>query len=156
MDAKPVARITVTAPLLPPPANTPPVAVDDLFATGADMTVTGNVLDDNMLGADSDADGDAISVTAIQGGTVGEAFQITTAQGHTGMVTVQADGTFTFDPDDSFKALAQDEQDSFNLTYTIIDSADKIPEIKRIYDHSRTVSRPAVAIMTRDVLRGEA
>jgi len=46
--------------------------------------------------------------------------------------------------------------DAINLTYEIIDSADKIPLIKRAYDHSRTVSRPVVAIMTRDVLRGEA
>ena len=46
--------------------------------------------------------------------------------------------------------------DAINLTYTIIDSSDKIPEIGRLYDHTRTVSRPAVAIMTRDVLRGEA
>lgn len=46
--------------------------------------------------------------------------------------------------------------EAINLTYTVIDSQDKIPEIKRMYDHSRTVSRPAVAIMTRDVLRGEA
>ena len=46
--------------------------------------------------------------------------------------------------------------DAINLTYTIIDSADKIPEISRIHNHARTVSRPAVAIMTRDVLRGEA
>lgn len=46
--------------------------------------------------------------------------------------------------------------DAINLTYTVIDSREKIPEIKRIHDHSRTVSRPAVAIMTRDVLRGDA
>lgn len=45
--------------------------------------------------------------------------------------------------------------DAINLTYTIIDSRDKIPLIKRAYDHSRIVSRPTVAIMTRDVLRGE-
>ena len=46
--------------------------------------------------------------------------------------------------------------DAINLTYTVIDTADKIPEIGRIYDHARTVSRPTVAILTRDVLRGEA
>mgnify|MGYP006101474755 FL=1 len=46
--------------------------------------------------------------------------------------------------------------DAINLTYEIIDSADKIPLIKSAYDHSRTVSRPVVAIITRDVLRGEA
>lgn len=45
--------------------------------------------------------------------------------------------------------------DSISLPYMIIDSRDKISHIKRAYDHSRTVSRPTVAIMTRDVLRGE-
>ena len=45
--------------------------------------------------------------------------------------------------------------DAINLTYLIIDEREKIPLIKRAYDHSRTVSRPTVAIMTRDVLRGE-
>ena len=46
--------------------------------------------------------------------------------------------------------------DSISLPYMIIDSHDKIPDIKRAYDHSRTVNRPTIAIMTRDVLRGEA
>ncbi|MEE2997192.1 MAG: hypothetical protein VX700_08600 [Pseudomonadota bacterium] len=46
--------------------------------------------------------------------------------------------------------------DAINLTYTVIDRAEKIPEVGRIYDHARTVSRPTVAILTRDVLRGEA
>ena len=46
--------------------------------------------------------------------------------------------------------------DAINLPYTVIDSADKIPEIRRIYHHARTISRPTVAILTRDVLRGEA
>ena len=46
--------------------------------------------------------------------------------------------------------------DAISLTYKVIDSADKIPEIGRLYDHARTVSRPTVAILTRDMLRGEA
>lgn len=45
--------------------------------------------------------------------------------------------------------------DAISLPYMIIDSRDKIPDIKRAYDHSRIISRPVVAIMTRDVLRGE-
>lgn len=45
--------------------------------------------------------------------------------------------------------------EAISLPYMIIDSHDKIPDIKRAYDHSRTISRPVVAIMTRDVLRGE-
>ncbi len=46
--------------------------------------------------------------------------------------------------------------EAMSLTYMIIDSGDRIPDIKRAYDHSRTISRPVVAILTRDVLRGEA
>ena len=46
--------------------------------------------------------------------------------------------------------------DSINLPYMMIDSRDKIPHIKRAWDHSRTISRPTVAVLTRDVLRGEA
>ena len=46
--------------------------------------------------------------------------------------------------------------DSINLPYMMIDSRDKIPHIRRVWDHSRTISRPTVAVLTRDVLRGEA
>ena len=46
--------------------------------------------------------------------------------------------------------------DAINLTYEVIDSRDKIPMIGKTYRHTRTVSRPAVAILTRDVLRGDA
>lgn len=46
--------------------------------------------------------------------------------------------------------------ESISLPYMIIDSRDKIPDISKAYHHSRTISRPTVAIMTRDVLRGEA
>jgi len=45
---------------------------------------------------------------------------------------------------------------SINLPYMMIDSREKIPQIKLAWDHSRTISRPTVAILTRDVLRGEA
>jgi sulfopyruvate decarboxylase TPP-binding subunit len=46
--------------------------------------------------------------------------------------------------------------DSISLPYMIIDARDKIGHIKRAWDHSRTISRPVVAVLTRDVLRGEA
>ena len=111
LDAGQIMQVIVEAP-----ENNAPVAADDAFVTDELTTVSGNVLSN-----DSDPDGDVITVTGVQGGTVGEAFEVTTSQGHTGMVTLQADGTFTFDPDESFEALAQDEQDSFELTYTISD-----------------------------------
>lgn len=46
--------------------------------------------------------------------------------------------------------------DAINLTHLLIDTREKIPLIKRAYDHSRNLSRPTVALMTRDVLRGDA
>ena len=98
------------------PENSAPIAVDDALETDEVSAISANLLDN-----DSDPDNDPITVTAIEGGDIGSAFEVTTAKGNKGMVTVQADGSFTFDPVDGFKTLAQDEQDSFELTYTISD-----------------------------------
>lgn len=45
------------------PFSYPPVAVDDNFTTLEDRTVNGNLLADNGYGADSDPDGDVLTVT---------------------------------------------------------------------------------------------
>jgi len=42
---------------------------------------------------------------------------------------------------------------AIDMPYTIVDSADKIPEISRAYAHSRTFSRPTVVAFTRDLLK---
>ena len=46
--------------------------------------------------------------------------------------------------------------DAIGLTTVIVDTRDKIGEIRRAYEHSRTISRPVVVALTRDVLRGDA
>ncbi len=46
--------------------------------------------------------------------------------------------------------------DAINLPFTVIESRDRIPEITRAYEHTRTFNRPAVVAFTRSVLRGEA
>lgn len=94
----------------------PPVALDDAYITDEVTAVTGNVLDN-----DFDPDGDAISVVAVEGGMLGDPITVTTAKGNEGTVTLLEDGTFTFTPGESFISLMQDEQDSFQLTYTISD-----------------------------------
>lgn len=94
----------------------PPVAQDDAYITDEVTAVTGNVLDN-----DFDPDGDPISVVAVEGGMLGDPITVTTAKGNEGTVTLLSDGTFTFTPGESFIALTQDEQDSFQLTYTISD-----------------------------------
>ena len=65
--------------------NDAPVARDDHFNGLRGTNVTGNVIGDNGAGADSDIDGDTLSVMAQT---------ITTAQG--GTVTLAADGSFTY------------------------------------------------------------
>ncbi|MCB9996898.1 MAG: tandem-95 repeat protein [Rhodospirillales bacterium] len=83
--------------------NQPPMAADDVFSVAEDAALSGNVLADNGNGADSDPDGDALSVIAAE---------IITATG--GSVILQADGSFIYAP-----ALNYHGPDSFN--YTVLD-----------------------------------
>lgn len=84
--------------------NYAPVARPDSFAIAEDHSLTGNVLADNGAGADSDPNGDALTVTPRT---------ITTARG--GTVTIQANGSFVYTPLANFHGT-----DSFN--YTVSDS----------------------------------
>ncbi|MFI4849994.1 MAG: Ig-like domain-containing protein [Gimesia chilikensis] len=112
-----VASITITG------VNDAPVAAPDAFGTNEDTILSGgNVLDDNGSGADSDIDAsNTISVTGISdgGGTgsVGNAFTLVSGA----VVTLQSDGTFTYDPNDSFEDLAVDETVTDSFTYTLSD-----------------------------------
>ncbi|RIA45350.1 Ig-like domain-containing protein, partial [Dichotomicrobium thermohalophilum] len=65
--------------------NTAPVAKDDSFMTGEDNTVSGNVLDDNGNGADSDPDKDQLTVSLLNGPDKGS-------------VSLDPDGSFTYTP----------------------------------------------------------
>jgi sulfopyruvate decarboxylase subunit alpha len=46
--------------------------------------------------------------------------------------------------------------ETLRLPFTVVDKADDIPQIGRMYRHSRTFSRPTVVALTRDLLRGGA
>jgi len=78
------------------PVQDAPVAVDDTAATASDAPVTVDV-----LANDSDADGDALSVTAV-------------SDPAGGAVVIEDDGTVTYTPDAGFSG-----QDTF--TYTVDD-----------------------------------
>lgn len=67
------------------------LARNDGFSGRHGQPVTGNVLANNGSGADSDAEGDTLTVIAAE---------LTTAQG--GHVTLNADGTFTYQPSPAF------------------------------------------------------
>lgn len=90
--------------------NDAPVAADDEFYGNEDEVISGSLLDN-----DSDVDGDTLSVDA---GT------LTTAQG--GSVTINADGTFTyqgaanFNGSDSFTYTARDSSGAFDTATVTI------------------------------------
>ena len=71
--------------------NAAPVARDDNFNTNEDNAVNGNVLSDNGNGADSDPNGDALTVNTTP-----------TANPSNGSVSLNADGAFTYTPNPGF------------------------------------------------------
>ncbi|MFW2079316.1 Ig-like domain-containing protein, partial [Acinetobacter sp. ULE_I010] len=91
-----------------PTPNTPPVALDDSYNTAFNTPVA---LD--PLANDTDADGNPLTITAINGVTLtpGTAQQINTPNG---IVNIDAQGTITFTPNTGFTG-----QETFS--YTISD-----------------------------------
>ncbi len=84
-----IATVSITVN----PVNDIPVAVDDSFATDEDSVLTGSV-----LGNDTDAEGDSLTATLVDGPT-------------NGTLTLNADGSFTYTPNTDFNG-----PDSFTYT----------------------------------------
>ena len=99
--------------------NTPPVAQDDNVTTDEDTVLNGDVLADNGNGADSDVDGDPLTVTAVDGNAANVGIQITLASG--ALLTVNSDGTFSYDPNGQFESLGAGETFDDTFDYTIDD-----------------------------------
>ena len=103
------------------PVNfTPPTATDDFFATDQDSTIVGNVITaNNGAGADSDPDGDALSVMNVNGLTANVGSAITGTNG--GQFTIDSDGTVEFDPDGDFDFLAEGQTTTTTVNYQVGD-----------------------------------
>ncbi len=100
--------------------NDPPEARDDAFQGAADTALTDeSVLVDNGNGADSDIDGDALTVSQVagSGGNVGAA--VVGSAG--GLFTIGEDGTLEFAPGEDFADLAPEQARTTSLTYTVAD-----------------------------------
>jgi VCBS repeat-containing protein len=78
-------------------------AKNDSATTTESAPVSDGVFEDNGSGADSDADGDAFSVTAVNGDTTKVGQPVTLASG--ALVTLSANGSYTYDPNRAFDAL---------------------------------------------------
>ena len=96
-----------------------PIARDDIFTVAENGSITGNVLADNVLGADVDPDGDALSIAQVNGDTAAVGRQITLDDG--GVVTVEANGSLTFQTNGAFDALNTGETVEVTFTYVITD-----------------------------------
>lgn len=103
------------------PVNDAPIAQDDAGATDEDTALVGNVLNDNGNGPDSDVDGDALTVTELDGNAADVGNPVRLAAG--GALTLNADGSFTFDPAGffAFEALGDGESATITFDYTISD-----------------------------------
>lgn len=101
--------------------NDLPVARDDGFAASENgPAIAGNVLTNTVPnGADSDADGGTLTVSAVAGsaGNVGQAV----AGSSGGLFTIAADGALSFDANDDFEALNNGQSATTTVTYTVSD-----------------------------------
>ena len=97
-------------------SNTAPVAVDDTARVAENASLQIVPLDN-----DTDAEGDALTVTAINGEVVAEGQAVMLASG--AVVTLMGDGTLDYDQQGSFEThnLGQTAVDSFS--YTVMDAA---------------------------------
>ncbi|MCA8883532.1 MAG: tandem-95 repeat protein [Rhodobacteraceae bacterium] len=99
--------------------NDLPTAEDDDFAVAVDQLLSGNVLANNGNGADSDPDaGTVLAVNGVQGG-IGLGAPVATANG--GLVTLQSDGSFSYDQNGQFSGLGNGASASDSFTYQLTD-----------------------------------
>ncbi len=102
-------------------ANDAPVANPDLLTVDSDDTVptNGNVLTDGS--PDYDPEGNALTVTEINGSAAGIGNQVTLASG--ALVTLNSNGTYSYDPNGSFEQVPSGSSITDTFTYTIDDGS---------------------------------
>jgi hypothetical protein len=103
-------------------ADDPAEAKDDDVSTPENVVGTGNLFLNNNHGVDSDPEGDNFQVTAVQGGTVGVPFALASGA----ILTVNADGSYSYDPNHKFDKLTDNTSGAVNtsqvgdtFTYTV-------------------------------------
>ncbi|MEL6521937.1 MAG: DUF4347 domain-containing protein [Pseudomonadota bacterium] len=115
-DADGAVSNVATVSVVIAPVNDDPEAQPDTFTTTGTDPVTGNVLEDNGSGPDSDPDGDPIEVQAVNGQAITPGVPITLPSGV--LLTINPDGSFTYDPNGQ-----ELDFDTDTFTYTIVDNA---------------------------------
>lgn len=99
--------------------NFAPDAIDDAVSTNEDTALSGNVLSANSTTADSDSDGDTLTVTEVNGVAADVGIAVTLTSG--ALLTINADGTFDYDPNGQFESLNNGDTGTDSFDYTIDD-----------------------------------
>ena len=99
-------------------ANPAPIAADDSDAASEDSSL--NVSARNgVLANDLDPDGDTLTVSHVNGNTANVGVAI--AGSHGGTFTLNADGSYSFNPGSAFQHLGAGEQTHSSITYIVSD-----------------------------------
>lgn len=103
------------------PVNDAPLPASDLFMTDEETPLSGNLFDDNGFGVDTDREGEALSIVAIEGlaGLVGEPFSLASGA----VVTIGSNGDLTYDPAGAFVDLRQGETAVDRFAVTVADAS---------------------------------
>ncbi len=100
--------------------NPTPTATDDALSGTENASLSGNVItDDNGSGVDSDPDGDALTVSLVNGVLANVGSNVTGTSG--GTFNIASDGSYTFNPGSDFDYLAAGETVTTQVTYTVTD-----------------------------------
>ena len=107
---------TATVNLTITGVNDAPVAVNDTGTTGENTTLTVNAAN-GVLKNDTDIDGDTLTVSGVTGGTVGVQFALASGA----LLTLNADGSYVYNPNGKFESLSAGVNGADSFTYTISD-----------------------------------
>jgi VCBS repeat-containing protein len=99
-------------------ANPAPAAVDDAGATDEKTSLNVDARN-GVLANDSDPDGDTLTVTQVNGNPAYVGTAIAGSNG--GLFTLNADGSYTFEPGSAFQHLAAGDKAHSSVTYTVSD-----------------------------------
>jgi VCBS repeat-containing protein len=99
-------------------ANDAPDAVDDAGTIDEDTALVVSAAN-GVLKNDTDVEGDALTVTAVNGSGAAVGNQIALASG--ALLTLNADGSYTYDPNGQFESLGVGDDGADSFTYTISD-----------------------------------
>ena len=100
------------------PVDDAPRAADDAYLADEDVALS--VAATGVLSNDNAVDGDALTVTEVNGQAADIGAQIALATG--ALLTLSADGNFEYDPNGAFEALAVGETATDSFNYTVSDS----------------------------------